>query len=208
VKSNLYTLVFAAVLGVISATLLTAVGELTKLPYERNRDADEKLSILLALDSTYSAGTDAATVLDDFKTMIPKGSEQVGPLNLYTYSRDGAVQARAVKFEGPGLWGPIEGYLVLDPDWRTILALAITKQEETPGLGAEITSEAFLSQFRGTGKTIVGTDGSPGIKIVMAGGATGVNEVDGITGATGTSHALRDMINAVIADIVREAVNE
>ncbi len=202
-KGSLYTLLFAAAVGVACATLLTAVGQLTQPARERNQRADEKRCILAAMDPTYPADVDAAGVLADFEAMIPDGAESRGHLTVYTYRRDGTIAARAVKFAGDGVWGPIEGYLVLEPDWITIRAMAITRQNETPGLGAEIATDRFRSQF--AGKRIVADDGTVGLRIRMTGPTAAAHEVAGVTGATKTSQSLEQMLNDVATEIRKEA---
>ena len=114
-------------------------------------------------------------------------------------------RAVAVPFAGPGLWGPVEGFLALESDMRTIRGITFHKQEETPGLGGEIASASFTRQFEG--KSIVDESGRPGIRILRAGAAPpeskGANEVDGITGATTTCEKVQAMLNEIIARIAR-----
>jgi len=202
VKRSIYTLGFMAALGAVCAALLTAVGQLTGERYAHNRQAEELLIILTALEPTYDSAAPARRVLRDFETMIPCGDEKLGDLTVYRYGRGGTVRAVAVRFCGPGLWGPIEGYLVLEPDMETIRSLAITRHEETPGLGGEIASEEFRRQWGG--KRIVSPEGTVGVFLTAAGTASGKNEVDAITGATMTSNALEKMINELIAKIPKE----
>ncbi len=113
----------------------------------------------------------------------------------------GQKKVTAVAFAGPGLWGPIEGYLALDPDMRTIHGITFYKQEETPGLGGEIGAQWFQQQF--VGKKIIGPDGKPGIKLVGGGKASGDNEVDAISGATLTSDKVQAMLKKIMEKIVQ-----
>ena len=83
---------------------------------------------------------------------------------------------------------------------KTIRGLTFHEQEETPGLGAEITSEAFRDQFKG--KPLVNPEGKPGIRIRV--GASGPNEVDGITGATMTCDKVEALLNMTIEKVVAE----
>ena len=78
--------------------------------------------------------------------------EDLGELTLYRYIQpegSGEAEIMAVEFEGPGLWGPIKGFLALGADAETIRGLTFYEQEETPGLGGEIASESFRRQFEG-----------------------------------------------------------
>ena len=202
-KDSMYTLFFSAMLGVVCASALTLVGEGTKDRYRQNQRADQSRRILVALEPQYDPATLSAKVLTDFADMIPAGEEKMGDLTDYRYVKANEFEAMAVKFEGQGLWGPIEGYLVLESDLCTIRGLAITRQEETPGLGAEITGEDFRSRWKG--KRIFSPDGTAGIVVTKPGQASADNEIDGITGATLTSKAVEAMVNKAIQAVVKEA---
>ena len=93
---------------------------------------------------------------------------------------------------GAGLWGPIWGYISLDDNKNTVYGTFFDHQGETPGLGAEITTPKFNNQFRNkqifSGNTLVG------IRVVKGGNATGVNEVDAISGGTITSQGVQSML--------------
>ena len=53
---------------------------------------------------------------------------------------------------GAGLWGRIWGYIALEPDMNTVKGIVMDHSGETPGLGAEITTDKVQSSF--VGKTI------------------------------------------------------
>ena len=80
----------------------------------------------------------------------------------------------------------------------TIHAVTFSKHEETPGLGGEITSDAFRDQFRGL--SVLDESGLRGLRIV-GDGADGPNEVDAISGATMTSDKVEEMLNRIIERI-------
>ena len=44
--------------------------------------------------------------------------------------------------------GPIYGIISLNPDLKTVRRINILHQEETPGLGARIADNSYLSQFK------------------------------------------------------------
>lgn len=103
----------------------------------------------------------------------------------------GAISLAILPFTGAGYNGPISGILALEGDMNTVAGLAITDQTETPGLGARIEEEAWLSQFPGTKLA----DASGEIRFAVARGSSGNEyEVDGITGATRTSSAMTRII--------------
>lgn len=201
-KGNLYTLCYATLLGTVCALLLTAMATFTQ-PYKAaNEKADEILNILTALGVPLEADVSPTQIDEIFKANVEE--EIQGENTFYVYSPSGArgkVEAIAVAFSGPGLWGIIKGFLALEPDRRTIKGITFYKHEETPGLGGEIETAWFRGQF--VGKSIVDESGKPGI-IIRRGGGAKSNEVDGITGATMTCDKVQAMLNNVIKKIVEE----
>ncbi len=101
---------------------------------------------------------------------------------------------------GPGFWGPISGYIALDTTGSRIVGISFVRHSETPGLGARITEDWFRRQF--VGKT---TEPPPGqaraIRFVQEGKPKGPNDVDAITGATGTSRGVEKFLNDNLARI-------
>lgn len=201
-KGNVYTLFYAAALGSICALLLTAAASFTA-PYKKaNAEAEEALNILLALKAPLPANASAAQVLKFLEDNVQQ--KKRGDITMYVYSPPdaaGKVLALAMRFSGPGLWGPIKGFLALEPDMKTIRGITFYEQEETPGLGGEIASSWFRDQF--VGKSIVAPDGKPGM-IISKPGEQAANKVDAISGATMTCDKVQAMLNEAIKNIVEE----
>jgi Na+-transporting NADH:ubiquinone oxidoreductase subunit C len=195
-KGSLYTLIYAAALGLVCALTLTAVDRFTEVRKEANAKAEEVRNILSVLDVPTADGESPDELLSVFDANVSE--EEVGGRTFYSYDHPEKGLLRAVRFEGPGLWGPVEGIICFEEDMRTISAVSFYKHEETPGLGGEISTKAFTGQFEGL--SILGADGSPGIRVV-GDGADGPNEVDAISGATMTSDKVEDMLNRVIEDV-------
>ena len=93
---------------------------------------------------------------------------------------------------GPGLWGPIWGYLSLEDDFRTVHGALFDHKSETPGLGAEIVTDKFRGQFKG--KEIFKDNAMVSVKVVKGGAKDHEHEVDALSGATITSTAVQTMI--------------
>lgn len=81
-----------------------------------------------------------------------------------------------------------------DPGTGTVLGMTVLESRETPGLGDKIEKDsAFVAEFRDVAAPLVG---------VKAGKATGAGgEVDIITGATISSQAVIDIINARLEEV-------
>lgn len=103
----------------------------------------------------------------------------------------GATAGWVVTRTGAGLWGDITVVVGFAADRERLTGIEFLKQSETPGLGARIAERWFTEQFRGKRGpfTTVG-EGEPSAE----------NQFDAITGATSTSNAVRDILNAVVAD--------
>jgi len=203
VKGSAYTLGYAAVLGAACALLLTGVASFTA-PYRRaNADADRKRNILTVLEVPYPKKVSSEELVTIFETNVRE--EKSPELEIYRYVPSGdsvGKETVAVHFEGPGLWGPIRGFLALDPDMRTSRGITFYEQEETPGLGGEIAADWFLKSF--VGKEIVDASGQAGIIIKGGGDQNALNEVDTISGATMTCDKVEELLNNVIEKIVQE----
>lgn len=204
-KGRLYTLGFSAVLGTVCALLLTAAAEFTA-PYKAaNKEAEEVKNILKALNVPMAQDVSSEQLVEIFAQNV---KDRDGDGRVYIYSpkaAGGNVEAIALRFSGPGLWGPVKGFLALDSDMRTIRGITFYEQEETPGLGGEIAASWFRDQF--VGKSIVDGKGNAGI-VIRGGGVDLANGVDAITGATMTCDKVEDMLNEVIRNIVEENVSD
>jgi Na+-transporting NADH:ubiquinone oxidoreductase subunit NqrC len=107
----------------------------------------------------------------------------------------GRLAAYIFEIRGRGLWGDIRGFLSVSPDLQQIVGISFYMHSETPGLGAEMTKEWFRQAFVGT--RIPAEPGPEGryIDFVPRDSELGDNDVHAITGATGTTNALRTFVN-------------
>lgn len=188
-----HTLGFAVALGVSCSVLLVGANQFTRPYREANAKAEEVRNFLAALEAPVPAAATAEELLATFEANVREESRM--GMRLFAYLPEGAEApvAVAVPFSGPGVWGPIEGVLALEPDLKTIRGVRFYKQEETPGLGGEIASDWFQQQFRG--KRIVSASGEPGFRVRKPGTLKDDNVVDAVTGATMTSDRVEIMLN-------------
>jgi Na+-transporting NADH:ubiquinone oxidoreductase subunit C len=198
-QGSLYTLVYAAVLGLVCALLLSGVNTFTAGRKAANARAEEIRHILGVLGVSVAPDASSDELVQVYARDVSE--EDRDGLTFYVYHDPKRGTLSAVRFSGPGLWGPVEGFLCFEADMRTIAAVSFYKEEETPGLGGEISTPAFTDQFKGL--SAVGPDGRPGIAVVR-GGTRGraPNQVDAISGATMTSDKVQAMLNKVIAEVV------
>jgi Na+-transporting NADH:ubiquinone oxidoreductase subunit C len=93
----------------------------------------------------------------------------------------------------------------LDEDKNTIIGANFDHKAETPGLGAEITTDWFQAQFQG--KTLLNdlnagyvADNFVSVKAIKGGAKAGdAHGVDAISGGTITSDGVSDMVQERLA---------
>lgn len=106
--------------------------------------------------------------------------------------RDGdRISLALLPISGAGYNGRIDAILALRGDMRTVAGLAVTRQSETPGLGARIEEPAWLASF--AGKQVSDDTGTVRFSVAR-GTASSAYEVDGITGATRTGNAVTQIV--------------
>lgn len=199
-KGSVYTIVYAAVLGTVCTLVLTFAASFTAPYKQANAEAEEVKNILLALNVSIPDKASSEEMVKIYKENVRE--EMRGGITTYVYTpsanNDGSI---AMRFAGPGLWGPIKGFLAMDPEITKIQGITFYEQEETPGLGGEIVKPSFRDKF--VGLLIRDEAGKPGI-IIKNGGEAAANKVDGISGATMTCDKVQEMLNEAIRSIVEE----
>ena len=218
--SNTYIYVFSIVM-VVSVALLLSLAALQLKPFQdKNIEVEKKQNILssVRINSTVKDAVDLyAKYITESFVLNNKGEKQEGVdafaidmkvevgkpasermLPVYVATLENGVKAYVMPLRGKGLWGPIWGYISLEPDLNTIYGAIYDHQGETPGLGAEITLDWFEDPFRG--KTIF-KDSTEFVSVkVLKGGAPDddPHAVDAISGGTITSKALEAMLDSCL----------
>lgn len=170
--------IFVLVMGTVSGAMLVGISAFTSPLIQKNEEFALKSAVLDVLEVPHEK-SNLVKIFDEQVKIIKKGNY------IFYNAADGSV---AFEFRGPGLWGPIAGMISLEKDLKTVRKIKITYQEETPGLGARIAEVNYLKQFKN--KEI-----SPRLVFVPEGKSSGKNQVDAITGATGSSRAFEKLIN-------------
>ncbi len=211
--------VFATLICVVcSAALSLCASELRPIQ-EKNRKIYDHRNILLAVgipsdptaefsdekvESVFESQMEKISIDSDGNAVeidpaAPESGDETGHSEIYLFKNEaGAVEAYVLPLTGQGLWGPISGYLALEPDCNTIKGVTFSTKMETPGLGAEIANPPFEDQV--PGKRIRDDDGTlVSIDVVKGEAAKLVPDhidhaVDGVSGATITSDGVEDML--------------
>lgn len=155
-------------------------------------EANQKLAFEQAVLEAFSLAQDKnpQQIHETFTERI--GQPRESSHGAYLLKENGEVTGYAVGVAGKGFWAPIKGIVGIDVDKRTITGIAFYEQNETPGLGAQITTPEFRDQF--AEKVIAATDNAIAIK-PFGSPLLGDNEVHAITGATQTCARLEKLIN-------------
>lgn len=126
---------------------------------------------------------------------FPKEERLYPIFKFMSESNDGEVEAYIFPMFGAGLWDWISAYLAVETDLNTIKGIAFDHKQETPGLGARITSEVVQDRF--VGKKIYDQSGMlMSVEMVKGEGNQGLtaHQVDGMSGATLTGKGVNQML--------------
>lgn len=149
--------------------------------------------------SQLPTGYDPAKAANDPKLRVPVESGALMGVRyrepyaaVYEIYDGDKVSGYVLPVYGKGLWGTIWGFLALQADAQTVKGITFYKHKETPGLGAEIESEAFKSQW--PGKTARDDQGDVLIQVKKGqtpeGTPAAEYTIDGLTGATITTRGV------------------
>ncbi|GAB6058737.1 FMN-binding protein [Desulfonatronum parangueonense] len=197
-----YVLGFMLVITLFFGTGVSLVHHGTKDMLARNEQLHRNRTIAQAFNLDVP-GRDAEAFAQAVQEHVREFSLQTPERTWAVFERiterDGESRDIGFIFQGRGVWDIIRGIIVLDPDLDNVLNLRIMEQAETPGLGGRIEEESFLAQFQGLS---INWERPPDRRVVLGTGMDPDAEgrVDGITGATGTSRALIEMLNNELHD--------
>lgn len=211
--SNVYTIIYASVLVVVVAAVLSFAAGSLKPRQDKNVEVANKTDILKSvnIESTFvDAEEKYNKYIKEAYIINSKGEKVDGQafdvalkdeirkevadrkLPIYVCSLESGEKKYILPLRGKGLWGPIWGYVSLEEDKNTIYGATFGHKAETPGLGAEIEKDFFIVQFKG--KKLL-ENGKVKFAVVKGGADAGdMYGVDAISGGTITSKGLEEML--------------
>ncbi len=193
-KEGLRTAGFMFGLTLVVITCVSALQLATAARVERNAALFLQRAVMEV--SGVPVPQDAAAVGDWFRRSVDAEPAAAPTRFRVRDPETGAVRAMVYRRQGRGLWGLITAVVGVDPERRTFRQIRFLVQNETPGLGARITEAWFTHQIEGkTGPFVLKPEGTR---------SAAPTEIDGITGATITSVAVRDMLNGLLRDSAPE----
>ncbi len=99
---------------------------------------------------------------------------------------------------GTGYASTLRGFLALDADVNTVVALAFYEHAETPGLGARLQDPQWLAQWRG--KRLRDEAGTYRLQVARGPAGDDPFAVDGISGATRTAQGVSQLLRYWLGD--------
>ena len=190
--TNRYMLLYSLGLAAVLALLLTVVATGLK-ERQQNNIRNEKMQQLLATIGIDAPRDGVQPIYNQyFKEELNVAQDGQEPLTLYLYEKEGQ-NGYVIPTTGNGLWGKVYANVALADDLNTITGITFSHDSETPGLGAEITSEVFCNQF--IGKQILDNSGNVvSVAVVKHADPSDPHQVDAISGGTMTSNGVSAML--------------
>ncbi|OFX60251.1 MAG: NADH:ubiquinone reductase (Na(+)-transporting) subunit C [Bacteroidetes bacterium GWA2_30_7] len=218
-EKNSYIFIYSTIMVLVIAAALTVVALQLK-PAQENNVRIEKMQNILQSVNISSTPKDAELIYKEkiTETFVinntgvlvenksafdinladelkkEKAEERLFPVFVCTPNKNDSIKYFIVQLRGKGLWGPIWGYMSFNTDLNTVYGCMFDHKGETPGLGAEINTAVFQTQFKG--KTIFDENNKFTSIATVKGGAkdNDTHGVDAISGGTITSKGLEQML--------------
>ena len=222
-NSDLYAIIYSAVVVVIVAFLLAGVSSVLKPMQDANIELDKKKQILASLneepgnpalrydeliEADYIVNAAGALVAEEGGFKVENDDINEDNLPLYIAKDKNGNRKYIIPMTGNGLWGGIWGYIALNNDCNTIYGVYFSHASETPGLGAEIAGDKFQSRFTKEtdkdgnviAKKVFDENGEVLLEVKKGKGKVGAEyHIDAVSGATLTCNGLDDMLKRKLA---------
>ena len=197
-NERLRVIVFTLVITVVFGTMVSGVNALLKDRIELNKVAAKQTMILRLLsklpDPNVLPDPIQLGVIFRKEVKVLKATDSKGLAMEYYRPVSGQTTLYVFSFSGQGFWDMIRGFVAIDATGKKIAAIEFTEHNETPGLGGRISELAFKQRFVGKPINKLNTDGKI-LSFVSEGTAKHEQEIDGITGASGTTGGLDRFLN-------------
>ena len=219
-NSNKYTFIYAVIMVIVVATILTFVAVSLQPFQKKNVELEKKKNVLAAfnvesnpdnVESLYkeiivevfaiNVEGEKLDNVDAFKINLKDElrkppADQQWPIYV-AKTQDGDLKY-IFPLYGKGLWGPLWGYISFYEDLNHVFGVYLDHKSETPCLGAEISTAEFQKEF--IDKSIFDENGNfVSIDLIKTDASDNNHAVDAVSGGTITSYGLRDMLKTCLS---------
>lgn len=171
------------------SSIVIGISQLTRERIQANQARQFELAVLAVIPGLFDETADDLELHNIYVEKIhPPDTSSAG---AYVYKKQGDAEGYALPISGRGFWAPIKGVIGIEADKKTLTGIVFYEQNETPGLGAEITTKKFCDQFKGR---IISMTGKP-INFKRSTESLAQSDIHAITGATQTSVRLEKFLN-------------
>ena len=179
------------VIAAVAGVALSGVYSMTRGTIERQELQKKTAAYLEVCPDAESFDTLEAAE----KLLAAQDEKQIPRINEFYEARrgDGSVAGYAVSITSKGFGGDLTMALGLNADGE-IVRIAFTELQETAGLGMRANEDGFKNQFAGKSGQVA----------LVKGDASGDGEISALSGATVTSTAVVNGVNAAL-DFFRDA---
>ena len=186
-KKRIYPVAFMLIVTVAFISVTTVIYTFTKDTIKLNERLRLKQAVLYAGGVSLSA--DPAAIEKTFDERVAEVADDAGRVRYYTISAggDSDIESFVVIQTGAGLWGEITAGVGFDRDLGSLRGIEVIDQNETPGLGGRIDEAWFKQQFMGK---------RPPLSPVPEGDSASDSEFQAITGASYSTEAIQNIVNA------------
>jgi len=155
--------------------------------------------------ATADQNADGKLDSEDLKLALDEAKDGSAPevMGLFVRMDGSQTKSIAIPLDGAGLWGPLSGYLAVDPKGTVVMGATFFAPKETPGLGSEIMETPLKSQWKD--KSIVDAKRRTTTIRVAKGEAKVAcpdnleHCVDGVSGATITCRGVDKMVSEALS---------
>jgi Na+-transporting NADH:ubiquinone oxidoreductase subunit C len=194
-KMTVKPILFMIAITVVFTLVLATINEVTADRIALNEQADEQRSFLNVVEVDHE-GLSA----EEVNTLFQEVFEEITAADrqLYEVHIDGELQGYVYPMADNAVWGELRGIMGISSDFEELLGVEFLSHNETPGLGGRIEEDDFKDQFRGYDISNVEDDNFIDYE----------GELDAISGATGTSNAVRRIMNSHLYEFFNEVREE
>jgi Na+-transporting NADH:ubiquinone oxidoreductase subunit C len=188
-KKKLFPVVFMLAVTLVFISITTSIYTITKDTIALNATLVVKRAVL------YSSGIEVPEIPGEIDALynnrireVRDENERIMYYQVLTPDASG-IESYVMTITGSGLWGDITAAVGLSDNLSAVTGIEIIDQNETPGLGGRITEQWFKNQFRGK---------KGPISSVPEGEPAGERQFQAITGASYSTSAIKNIINATL----------